>query len=78
MTAKKESEFKNIIPPTYRDTMLQGEVLLILQNMLKKKRYLKGDNSEIMSFRIFLKELNSQLYLYRLFIWKKEAIICLR
>lgn len=39
MTANKESEFKNTIPPTYRDTMVsmvQGEVLLILQNMQKK------------------------------------------
>lgn len=38
MTANKESEFKNTIPPTNRDTMVsmvQGEVL-ILQNMQKK------------------------------------------
>lgn len=53
MTANKESEFKNTIPPTYRDTMVsmvQGEVLLILQNM-QKKITLKGDKSEIVSFR---------------------------
>lgn len=44
MTANKESEFKNTIPPTYRDTMVsmvQGEVLLILQNMQKKKLHLR-------------------------------------
>lgn len=56
MTANKESEFKNTIPPTYRDTMVsimvQGEVLLILQNM-QKKITLKGDKSEIVSFRDF-------------------------
>lgn len=49
MTANKESEFKNTIPPTYRDTMVsmvQGEVLFILQNM-QKKITLKGDKSEI-------------------------------
>lgn len=53
MTANKESEFKNTIPPTYRDTMVsmvQGEVLFILQNMQK------GDKSEIVSFRDFLSD----------------------
>lgn len=58
MTANKESEFKNTIPPTYRDTMVsmvQGEVLLILQNM-QKKITLKGDKSEIVSFRDFLSD----------------------
>lgn len=58
MTANKESEFKNTIPPTYRDTMVsmvQGEVLLILQNM-QKKITLKGDKSEIVSFRNFLSD----------------------
>lgn len=57
MTANKESEFKNTIPPTYRDTMVsmvQGEVL-ILQNM-QKKITLKGDKSEIVSFRDFLSD----------------------
>lgn len=56
MTANKE--FKNTIPPTYRDTMVsmvQGEVLLILQNM-QKKITLKGDKSEIVSFRDFLSD----------------------
>lgn len=58
MTANKESEFKNTIPPTYRDTMVsmvQGEVLLILQNM-QKQITLKGDKSEIVSFRDFLSD----------------------
>lgn len=58
MTANKESEFKNTIPPTYRDTMVsmvQGEVLLILQNM-QKKITLKGDKSEIVSLRDFLSD----------------------
>lgn len=58
MTANKESEFKNTIPPTYRDTMVsmvQGEVLLILQNMQKKITF-KGDKSEIVSFRDFLSD----------------------
>lgn len=58
MTANKESEFKNTIPPTYRDTMVsmvQGEVLFILQNM-QKKITLKGDKSEIVSFRDFLSD----------------------
>lgn len=58
MTANKESEFKNTIPPTYRDTMVsmvQGEVLFILQNM-QKKITLKGDKSEIVSLRDFLSD----------------------
>lgn len=59
MTANKESEFKNTIPPTYRDTMVsmvQGEVLLKFAEYAKKKITLKGDKSEIVSFRDFLSD----------------------
>lgn len=69
MTANKESEFKNTIPPTYRDTMVsmvQGEVLLILQNM-QKKITLKGDKSEIVSLRDFLSDKLSDFLLGK---WK--------
>lgn len=71
MTANKESEFKNTIPPTYRDTMVsmvQGEVLLILQNM-PKKITLKGDKSEIVSFRDFLSDKLSDFLFGKWKLW---------
>lgn len=71
MTANKESEFKNTIPPTYRDTMVsmvQGEVLLILQNM-QKKITLKGDKSEIVSFRDFLSDKFSDFLFGKWKLW---------
>lgn len=71
MTANKESEFKNTIPPTYRDTMVsmvQGEVLLILQNM-QKKITLKGDKSEIVSFRDFLSDKLSDFLFGKWKLW---------
>lgn len=71
MTANKESEFKNTIPPTYRDTMVsmvQGEVLLILQNM-QKKITLKGDKSEIVSFRDFLSDKLSEFLFGKWKLW---------
>lgn len=72
MTANKESEFKNTIPPTYRDTMVsimvQGEVLLILQNM-QKKITLKGDKSEIVSFRNFLSDKLSDFLFEKWKLW---------
>lgn len=71
MTANKESEFKNTIPPTYRDTMVsmvQGEVLLILQNM-QKKNTLKGDKSEIVSFRDFLSDKLSDFLFGKWKLW---------
>lgn len=71
MTANKESEFKNTIPPTYRDTMVsmvQGEVLLILQNM-QKKITLKGDKSEIVSLRDFLSDKLSDFLLGKWKLW---------
>lgn len=71
MTANKESEFKNTIPPTYRDTMVsmvQGEVLLILQNM-QKKITLKGDKSEIVSFRDFLSDKLSDVLFRKWKLW---------
>lgn len=71
MTANKESEFKNTIPPTYRDTMVsmvQGEVLLILQNM-QKKITLKGDKSEIVSLRDFLSDKLSDFLFGKWKLW---------
>lgn len=71
MTANKESEFKNTIPPTYRDTMVsmvQGEVLFILQNM-QKKITLKGDKSEIVSFRDFLSDKLSDFLFGKWKLW---------
>lgn len=71
MTANKESEFKNTIPPTYRDTMVsmvQGEVLLILQNM-QKKITVKGDKSEIVSFRDFLSDKLSDFLFGKWKLW---------
>lgn len=52
MIANKESEFKNIIPPhLQRRYGTRRSVVNIAEYAKKKKKNLKGDNLEIMSYR---------------------------